>query len=67
MNGAVPKSYKEGKWGKQISVLWESVKKRVSLKRAAIHRGLQRGSCRISTVKSRYQRTAGENIAGWKN
>jgi hypothetical protein len=73
---AVPRSYKEDNWGDQINTLWKSevmsqgqlVKGQLeeSWKGAAIQRGLERGSWRISTVRSRYQGTAGEDTAGWK-
>jgi hypothetical protein len=33
---------------------------------AAIQKGLERVSERISPVRSRYQGTAGEDTAGWK-
>jgi hypothetical protein len=39
----------------QVSSVRESVKKTGSWKGAAIQRRLERGSCRISTVRSRYQ------------
>jgi hypothetical protein len=38
---------------------------KLSLLREAVKRGLQRGSWRIPTVRSRYEGTAGENT-GWK-
>jgi hypothetical protein len=63
---AVPRSYKEDNWGNQVSSVRESVKKRVSWKKAAIQRGIQRGSRRISTVRSHYQGAVGEDTAVWK-
>jgi hypothetical protein len=63
---SVQRGYKEDSWGNGVSSVRESVRKRVSWKEAAIKRGLERGSWRICTVRSRYQGTAGEDTAGWK-
>jgi hypothetical protein len=49
------------KWGNQVISLRDFVKNRVSWKGAATERGFERG--RISTVRSRYQRTTGEDTA----
>jgi hypothetical protein len=63
---AVPRSYKEGSWDNQVSSVWESVKERVSWKGSTIQRELEHGSCRIFTVRSRYQGMADEDNVGWK-
>jgi hypothetical protein len=63
---AVPGCYKGDSWGNEINSVQESVKKRDNWKGAAIQSGLQGGSGRIFTVRSRYQRKAGEDTAGWK-
>jgi hypothetical protein len=39
---AVPRIYKEDKWGNEVSCVRESVNKRVSWKGAAFQRGLER-------------------------
>jgi hypothetical protein len=56
---AVLKSYKEENWGKQVSSVQESVTKRCIWKGVAIHRGLEGGSRRASSIRSGYQGTAG--------
>jgi hypothetical protein len=48
------------------SILYGSLKKRVSWEGVAIHRGLKYGRRRIYTVRSRYQGTAGKDTAVWK-
>jgi hypothetical protein len=63
---SLQRGYLEDNWGDQVSSVRESVKKGVSLKGAAIQRKLERGSWRISTVRSRYQGTADEDTADWK-
>jgi hypothetical protein len=42
------------------------VKERVSLKRAAVQRGLETGSKGQAIVRSRYQATTSEDTEGWK-
>jgi hypothetical protein len=59
---AVPRSYKEDKRGSQVSSVRESVKKRVRWNRAAIQRGHERGSRRISNVRSRYHGKARKDL-----
>jgi hypothetical protein len=64
---SVQRGYKEDNWGNRVRSVWESVKKGDIWKAAAIQWGLDRGSWRTSTVRSRYLGTAGEdNTAGWK-
>jgi hypothetical protein len=60
---AVPRSYKEDSGGNQVSTVREysSVGREL-----AIQRWLERGSWRISTVRSRYQGTASEDTADCK-
>jgi hypothetical protein len=66
----VPRSYKEDNWDKQVSSVWESVKKRDTWKRVGKEplrrKNLSTEAKKISTVRSRYQGTAGEDTAGWK-
>jgi hypothetical protein len=64
---ALLRSFKEDNGGNQFSFVQEAVKKRDSWKEAAIQRGLEHGSLRISIVRSRYRGAAGEDAAGWKN
>jgi hypothetical protein len=52
---SVPISYEEDSWSNQVTSVREAVK-----------RGVESGSLRISTVRSRYQGTADEDTAGWK-
>jgi hypothetical protein len=49
-----------------VTSVRETVKQRGSWKGAAIQRGLELGSWGISTVRSRYQGTGGEDTAGWE-
>jgi hypothetical protein len=63
---SVLRSYKEDNWSNRISFVWESVKKRSSWEVATVQRGLERGSWRISTVRSRCKDRADEDTADWK-
>jgi hypothetical protein len=63
---AVPGSYKEDNWGNRASSVREAVKKRDSWKGAAIQREIERGSWRISTVRSHCQETADKDTGDWK-
>jgi hypothetical protein len=63
---SVQRGYKEDSWGNEVSSVLGSVRKRDSLKGAAIQRGLEHGSRGIAIVRSRYQATASEDTAGWK-
>jgi hypothetical protein len=46
---------------------WDLIScKNRQLKGAAIQRGLEPGSRRIATVRSRYQATTSEDTAGWE-
>jgi hypothetical protein len=62
----LPRTYKEESCGNQVSSVWESVKKRVTLKGGAVQRGLEPGSRGIAIVRSRFQGTADEDNPGWK-
>jgi hypothetical protein len=60
------RSYVGDSQGSQVSSIWESVRKKGNWKGAAIQRGLEPGSLRISIVRSYYQGMAVEDTAGWR-
>jgi hypothetical protein len=62
----VAKDYKKDSWGKQVSSVEESEKKRGSWNEDAVQIGLESRSRGIAIVKSRYQTSTSEDIAGWK-
>jgi hypothetical protein len=63
---SVPRHYKGDSWGNRVSSVREFVRKRGSWKGAAVQRGLERVKLRISSVRSRCQRTTAEGTTGWK-
>jgi hypothetical protein len=63
---SVERGYKKNNWGNRISLVGESVKKRVQLEGAVVQRGLEPGGRGITIVRIRCQGTTSEDTAGWK-
>jgi hypothetical protein len=67
---SVQSGYKENSWVSRVNSVREAVKKRGrkrgSWKGVAVQRRLEPGSRELANVRSGYQTTTSEDIAGWK-
>jgi hypothetical protein len=63
---SVPRSYKDGSWDNRFSSLRELWGKEAVRREPPFREYSIAWSWRISTVRSRYHWTAGEDAAGWK-